>query len=75
MAEKTYKVTLKGYKVESCEGEEHTHKLMSESQEVFWDNMSYEDLCKFEAHMMAAISGALAQLGMEELDKKKKGKK
>jgi len=76
MADKKYKFTCKGWKIESCEegGADHTHILMHDSSEIFWDNLSYDDLVQFEGAMMGAVCGALGQLGMDEAEKKK-GKK
>jgi hypothetical protein len=75
MAEKKYRVEC-CYKITSCEGEgddhsTHEHTPMADGC-VAWENLSYEDLVHLEGTMMAQITQGLAQLGLDELDNKKK---
>ena len=73
MADKTYRVVA-SYSIFKCDhsGADHSGDvLMHGAENVVWDDMEYDDVVNLEAAIMCALGG----LGLEELDKKKKGKK
>ena len=74
MAEKKYRVEFNYsmYKCNHAEGADHsTDTLMHGVEGGVFDDLEYEDLVKLEAAFMGALGG----MGLEEVDKKKKGKK
>ena len=72
MPDKTYRVEFE-YKMFKCEheGADHSKDVLMHAAEGVYEDMEYEDLVKLEG----AIMGALASMGMEELEKKKKKNK
>ena len=64
----TYQVTC-SYQIKKVE-DNGTEINMADGAAT-WENLSYDDLCKFEGIMMAQITQGLAELGMEEAKNKK----